>query len=171
MLRYLKQEGRDTAGQYRSCSFIPLLDLNHLTSANPTKSGKSPSESHLAPEQGGGKHCSLQLTHWSCAFILYPQRWVLSPEMRPTPSLLQIIFWDFLSVCFLICYLHFPFLKVIPFLLKASLPLLLPWPVQSDEWPTSGELCQFEWLLDVVSSFHGSGFCWVFSFQSVFHIK
>lgn len=63
MLRYLKQEGRDTAGQYRFCSFIPLLNLNHLTCVNPKKSGKSPRESHLAPEQGGGKHCSLQLSH------------------------------------------------------------------------------------------------------------
>lgn len=62
MLRYLKQEGKDTAGQYRSCCFIPLLDLNHLTSVNP-KSGKSNSGSHLAPEQGGGKHCPLQLTY------------------------------------------------------------------------------------------------------------
>lgn len=62
MLRYLKQEGKDTAGQYRSYTFIPLLDLNHLTSVNP-KSGKSNSGSHLVSEQGGRKHCPLQLTY------------------------------------------------------------------------------------------------------------
>lgn len=85
MLRYLKQEGKDTAGQYRSYTFIPLLDLNHLTSVNP-KSGKSNSGSHFSIRAGWKEALSL------AAYLLELCIYSLSPEMRPFPSLLQIIF-------------------------------------------------------------------------------
>lgn len=74
----LKTGGERHCRSVKILFFISFVDLDHLTNVNSKKSRKSPSESHLALEQGGGKHCFL-LTRAVHLFQrykaqIYPQR-------------------------------------------------------------------------------------------------